>query len=66
MNNLPSRRYVCKVCKRKGRRNNSLEDRSREPVCPSCERSFEDLDRSYKLIPIWIVRKVSKFFLKFC
>lgn len=38
MTALPSRRYTCAECGRKGRRNNSPDERLRAPVCPSCER----------------------------
>jgi rubrerythrin len=41
---LPSRRYACKVCGRKGRRNNAPDERLREPVCPSCEKSLRHFD----------------------
>jgi len=33
---LPSRRYTCIACGRKGRRNNSREARLIEPICSAC------------------------------
>jgi hypothetical protein len=41
---LPSRRYACKVCGCKGRRNNVPEQRLKEPVCPSCEKNLRHFD----------------------
>ena len=35
---LPSRRYICKMCGAKGRRNNKESERRRPPICPFCER----------------------------
>ena len=36
---LPSRRYTCQVCGRKGRRSNSISERNRPPICPACTRN---------------------------
>ena len=35
---LPSRRYICKMCGAKGRRNNKESERRKPPICPFCER----------------------------
>jgi len=33
---VPSRRYTCLGCGCKYRRSNSIEQRSRDPICPAC------------------------------
>ena len=35
---LPSRRYTCHSCGKKGRRGNKAKERLRPPICPSCEK----------------------------
>jgi hypothetical protein len=42
LDELPSRRYTCKVCGSKGRRNNNPDQRKREPICPACIKNKED------------------------
>jgi rubrerythrin len=36
---LPSRRYICRICGVKGRRSNLPSARLKDPVCPFCEKS---------------------------
>jgi len=35
---LPSRRYICRICGVKGRRSNLPSARLKDPVCPFCEK----------------------------
>lgn len=35
---LPSRRYTCETCGRKGRRSNAKQERNRPAICPPCEK----------------------------
>jgi len=57
MSDLPSRRYTCIACGRKGRRNNSAQDRIKEPVCPRCEAAMVHFDLYADLIPFWQKRR---------
>ena len=36
---IPSRRYTCQICGRKGRRSNSISERKKTPICPACTRN---------------------------
>jgi hypothetical protein len=55
---LPSRRYTCQVCGRKGRRGNSISERNRPPICPACTRNRSALcalctyARAYRRPPV--------------
>ena len=51
MSPLPSRRYTCIICERKWRRNNSPESRNRDPICPMCQNSIEDLESLLIYLP---------------
>ena len=55
---LPSRRYTCKMCGRKGRRNNATEQRLKEPVCPQCEKDLRHLNSIIKHIPLFDLIKL--------
>jgi hypothetical protein len=57
MSDLPSRRYTCTACGRKGRRNNSPSERLREPVCPRCEAAMAHFDIYADLVPFWQKRR---------
>jgi hypothetical protein len=57
MSELPSRRYTCIACGGKGRRNNSPEQRLREPICPRCEKALSYFDRYAEILPFWLNRK---------
>ena len=49
---LPSRRYICKWCGRKGRRSNAMAERMKEPVCPQCEKDLRHLKSIIKHISL--------------
>lgn len=49
---IPSRRYTCKWCGCKGRRNNAPEQRLKEPVCPQCEKNLRHLNSIIKHISL--------------
>lgn len=48
---LPSRRYTCIICGRKGRRNNLPEQRKLDPICRQCEHNIEDLESMLIYLP---------------
>jgi hypothetical protein len=54
---LPSRRYTCKVCGRKGRRNNAPEQRLKEQICPQCEISLRHFDMITAHMPLFDIIK---------
>jgi len=55
---LPSRRYICKWCGRKGRRSNAMAERMKEPVCPQCEKDLRHLNSIIKHISLFDLIKL--------